>query len=307
MCRQCYKTHHNLLHIDRQNQSINDKGSVTNGPAYARGSSSAKVNTYCSFKRKPRNQIRLATAIVEVQNKSGQYVPCRALLDSASQSHFITERCVQRLRLFRTQTHAQIQGICSVNTETYHSVSLHLRSRHTDWHTTLKCDILSHITGTTPSTKLDIITWKIPKDIMLSDEQFDQTGDIDLIIGVDLFNEMLRSDSRTRPGNYPVLQETVLGWTLSGRTSATTTRHDPQHTFLLREDNSLEHSLNRFWELEPVEQSNMTKEQQACEQHFISHTQPNKMMQALLSDCQQKWIRSNMDFSPLCRAKTSCN
>ena len=160
MCRQCYKRHHTLLHIDRQYQSINDKGSVTNGPADARGSSTAEVNTYCSFKGKPRNQILLATAIVEVQNKSGQYVPCRALLDSASQSHFITERCVQRLRLSRTQTHAQIQGISNVNTETYHSVSLHLRSRHTDWHITLNCAILSHITGTTPSNKLDIKTWK---------------------------------------------------------------------------------------------------------------------------------------------------
>jgi len=177
---------------------------------------------------------------VEVQNKAGQYVPCRTLLDSASQSHFISVRCVQRLRLSRTQTHASIQGISSVNTETYHSVSIHLRSRHTDWHTTHNCAILSHITGTTPSTKLDTCTWKIPKDIKLADEQFDQPGGIDLLIGADLFYEMLQSGRRTRPGNYPILQETVLGWTHTGRTPATTTQHEPQHTFLLRKDNSLD-------------------------------------------------------------------
>jgi len=155
---------------------------------------------------------------VEVQNKSGQYVPCRALLGSASRSDFITQRCLQRLRLSRTQAHASIQGISSVNTETYHSVSLHLKSRHTDWHTTLNCAILSHITGTTPSTKLDTSTRIIPKYIKLADKQFDQPGDIELLIGADLLCEMLRSDRRTRPGNYPVLQETVLGWTHSGRT-----------------------------------------------------------------------------------------
>ena len=104
---------------------------------------------------------------------------------------------------------------------------------------------MSHITGTTPSTKLDTSTWNIPKDIKLADKQFDQPGGTDLLIGADLFYEMLRSGRRTRPGNYPVLQETVLGWTLSGRTPATTTRHDPQPTFMLREDNSLEHNLNR--------------------------------------------------------------
>jgi len=41
VCRQCHKRHHTLLHIDRQYHSINDKGSVTNGPADVRGSSTA--------------------------------------------------------------------------------------------------------------------------------------------------------------------------------------------------------------------------------------------------------------------------
>jgi len=66
------------------------------------------------------------------------------------------------------------------------------------------------------------------------------------------YSEMLRSGRRTRPGKYPVLQETVLGWTLCGRTPATSTKNDPQHTFLLRQDNSLEHNLNRSWEVEAV-------------------------------------------------------
>ena len=195
-------------------------------------------------------------------------------MDSASQSHFITVRCVQLLRLTRTQKHTSIQGISNVNTATHHSVSIHLRSRHTDWHTTLDCAILSNITGTTPSTKLDRSTWKIPKDIKLADEQFDQQGSIDLLIGADLFYEILRSGRRTRPGNYPVLQETVIGWTLSGRTpvTATTTRNDSQRTFLLQEDKSLEHNLTHIREVESVEQSSMSTKQQACKQYFNTNT-----------------------------------
>jgi hypothetical protein len=105
--------------LDRQ--LTYDKGSTNNkhNPAGAQGKQSAEINTYCSFKGKPRNHILLPTAIVEVQNKSGQYIPCRALLDGGSQLHFITERCVQRLRLRRTQTHASIQGISNVNTATH--------------------------------------------------------------------------------------------------------------------------------------------------------------------------------------------
>ena len=95
------------------------------------------------------------------------------------------------MRLSKTQTHASIQGISNVNTAKHHSVSIHLRSRQTDWHTTLDCAILSNMTGTTPSTKPDTSSWKISKDIKLADEQSDQSGSIDLLIGADLFYEML--------------------------------------------------------------------------------------------------------------------
>jgi len=176
------------------------------------------------------------------------------------------------LRLPRTQTHTSIQGISNVNTATHHSVSVHLRSRHTDWHTILDSAILSNITGTTPPTRLDTSSWNIPTDINLVDEQFSQPGDIDLLIGADSFYEMSRPGRRTRPGNFPVLQETVLGWTLAGQTQATTTPDNVQHTFLLREDSRLEHNLNRFWEVEPVEQFTMTAEQKACEEHFLTNT-----------------------------------
>jgi len=191
VCRQCHNRHHTLLHIDTHTQP-NDKGSTNhNRSADAKGNPTAEVNTYCSFKGKSRNHILLATAVVEVQNTTGQYIPCRALLHSASQSHFITESCVQRLRLSRTQTHASIRGISNVNTATHHSVSIHLRSRHTDWHNTIQCAILSNITGTTPSTKMDTSSWKIPNDIKLANEQFDQRGSIDLLLVADLFYEML--------------------------------------------------------------------------------------------------------------------
>jgi hypothetical protein len=198
--------------MDRENQPVYNKGSTSdnNLPAERRVSTTAGGNTYWSYKGKPRNHMLLATAIVEVQNKSGHYVPCRALLDSGSESSFITEGCVQRLRLSRTQTYASIQVISNVNTATHHSASIHLRSRHTDCHTTLDCAILSNITGTTPPSKLDTSSWKIPKDIKLADEQFNQPGSIDLLIGANLFYEILQSGRRASFGNYPVLQETNI-------------------------------------------------------------------------------------------------
>jgi uncharacterized phage-associated protein len=47
----------------------------------------------------------------------------------------------------------------------------------------------------TPSTKLDISNWKIPEDLKLVDEQFNEPG-IDLLIDADLFYKM------SKPGRY---------------------------------------------------------------------------------------------------------
>jgi len=246
VCHKCQNKHHTLLHLDSQTQATNN-GSPTrnNQSANTKGVTNANVNTYHTLKGKHKNHTLLATAIVEVRNKSGQYVPCRALLDSGSQSHFITERCVQRLRLPRTQTHTSIQGISNVNTSTGHSVSTHLRSRHTDWHTTLECVVPPNITGMTPATKLNTTDWKIPTDIKLADEQFHQPGNIDLLIGADLFYKISRPGRRTRPGNYSLLQETVLGWTIAVRTPADTTVKEVKRALLQREPHIIDRKLGR--------------------------------------------------------------
>jgi hypothetical protein len=66
-----------------------------------------------------------------------------------------------------------------------------MRSRHTDWHATIDCAILPNITGVTPSIKLSTSSWNIPKDIKLADEHFNHPGGIDLLVGADLFYEII--------------------------------------------------------------------------------------------------------------------
>jgi hypothetical protein len=61
----------------------------------------------------------------------------------------------------------------------------------------------------------------------------------------------------------------VLGWIISGKTPITTVSNSNQ-TFLIQKQN-LETNLNRFWEVEAVEQT-MTPEQQDCEHHFVTNT-----------------------------------
>jgi len=100
VCRQCHKKHHTLLHINVHtrpnsrgstyfNAPTNGKGPSPNTNLTAKEQSNAptEISTYCTFDGKLQSQTLLATAVVEFRNKSGQYVPCRALLDIGSQSH----------------------------------------------------------------------------------------------------------------------------------------------------------------------------------------------------------------------------
>ena len=101
-CRRCGRHHHTLLHVTGHNQAVNDKSRAPNKPVN-RSESPCEATTYCSFKGRPTNHVLLSTAIVDIQTKDKQYIPCRILLDSASQLNFISESCVRRLGLVKQQ------------------------------------------------------------------------------------------------------------------------------------------------------------------------------------------------------------
>jgi hypothetical protein len=113
---------------------------------------------------------------------------------------------------------------------------------------------LPNITSNWPATRLDISNWNIPTNIPLADEHFDKPGAIDMLIGADLLYEILLSNRKTRHG-HPVLQETVLGWIVSGKTPAVNNSNSPQQSLIVRDNTQLEANLNRFWEIEPEQHS----------------------------------------------------
>ena len=271
-CKQCGRRHHTSLHGATNNQAASDGSRTLSKSVNNRNSPSAETATYCSFKGKPTNQVLLATAIVYIQAKSRQYVPCRALLDSASQVSFISESCVKRLGLVKRQANTSIQGVNEINTTTQHSVTIQLRSKHSRWHKTITCAVLPCISQSTPTTKFNVSLWKLPTNLHFADEHFNTPGPVDLLLGAEVFYELLLPDRKIRHG-YPTLQETVLGWIVSGTTPAASTSTSRQQSFLVQDVN-LDLKLNRFWDIEPeqVELTSMTCEQALCERHFVTHT-----------------------------------
>ena len=206
--------------------------------------SSQSCVTVCHTSRgRPSSLILLATAIIYVRDKFGQLVKCRALLDSASQDHLVTERLVQQLHLRKFKAQIPVQGINEATKTNHYAASLEIKSSFSNWETKIFCALLSKIIGMIPATFVDSSDWGIPKGLILADENFNRPNSIDILLGAGVFFEVLHHDKKTRPGTYTVLQDTDLGWIVAGKMPVAAPEEVPRKTFFIRNNDRIHHHL----------------------------------------------------------------
>ena len=144
-------------------------------------SNQSEVTLYHTLKKRTSSQILLATAVVYVKDRWDQLVKCRALLDSESQGHFVTEHLIRQLQLKKVKTQIPVQGINETTSVIQYATSLEIKSRINDWETTIDCAVIPKTTGMTPSTFLDNTDWGIPEGLTLADENFNKPSSIDVL------------------------------------------------------------------------------------------------------------------------------
>ncbi|XP_029678862.1 uncharacterized protein LOC115244965 [Formica exsecta] len=110
---------------------------------------------------------------------------------------------------------------------------------------------------------------------------------INLIIGADLYNDIILDGVRKGSVGQPIAQNYVLGWIISGPITSSTTNNSSSPTILsgncalsrvsthhIVGSPSLEEELRRFWEVEELpRQTHLTPQEQQCEEHFrLTHS-----------------------------------
>ena len=201
----------------------------------------------------------------------------RALLDSASQGHFVTQLLIQQLNLRKFKAQIPVQVINEVKKTTHYAASLEIKSRFSNWETKIDCAVLPKITGMIPATFVNSSDWGIPEGLMLADENFNRPNSIDILLGADVFFEVPCHDKKTRPGNYPVSQDTQLRWIVSGKTHLAAPEEVPRKSFFIRNNDNLDQQLQRFWEIEELPNKTWTAEEILCED--TSRSIPHEMIQ----------------------------
>lgn len=289
-CQVCRKRHHSLLHPKSNSANVNACNLVQTVAAVSRDSSSVNVETNtstensvvnhmaCCSKVKPGKQVLLATALVNVEAKSGNQHTFRALLDQGSQASFVTEATVQGLGLRKISVNGRISGLGGDKAEmvSRYMVFLKIRSRlEPDFKIEIKAYVLNNITSYLPGKKVIMPDWIKSKQLYLADPYYNTPNKIDILLGAEVYCRILKAGMFRDPAGSSVAQATTLGWILSGQVDS----DQNENVTVLHTTIGEDEILKRFWELETEPKCTSKKvlsdEEEKCEKIYAATTKRN--------------------------------
>lgn len=207
-CQQCKGKHHTLLHLEQpKHKEHSSKPSNQSDPSV----------TLLANREK---QVLLATALVKVRNIFGQHETLRALIDPGSQENFITVGAVQSLSLRKNKTSARVSGIGETSpgkiiSQVELQLEAHFPSEQCFATTAL---VMPKLTANLPSAPFSSnVIPALPPNIMLADPTFNVPGPIDILLGAGMYAEIIKNGTRKFNSNQLLLQNTELGWMLTGQ------------------------------------------------------------------------------------------
>ncbi|CAF4815839.1 unnamed protein product [Pieris macdunnoughi] len=165
-----------------------------------------------------QNSVLLATAEVLVESRNGCKHIIRAFLDQGSQASFITEATVQLLNLTRRSVSGWVSGVGKGQMRIKYMFSLSVKSRH-DPKTIIRVNayVLRSVTTLLPTTKLSAPKWSDLETLELAESAFKTPGRIDILLGADVYSNILLHGIIKHPRVNLLAQRTCPGWVLSGK------------------------------------------------------------------------------------------
>lgn len=277
-CRLCKKRHHTLLHSDSTsvNQVEQGKTGISSDDPNASNVSMPVVSCLSTKISQPR-LVLLATALVKAQTAAHDFQIVRALLDQGSQASFITEAAVQFLRLKKSPIRGVVSGIGNGKSSVAnYMVKLVLQSlTESGFEIEVKAYVLKNITSYLPDRQLEPIRWPDLEHLVLADPHFSKPNKIDVLLGADVYSEILRDGVKKAPTGTLVAQSTSLGWILSGMVEMEPKVSQVNKIMAMHAHIEETDILKRFWEIEdqlPNSERIFTEEEQRCEELFASTT-----------------------------------
>lgn len=263
---------------DKSDQSV-DVGATKQSTS----SQSNSTNVVSCFSN-DRSQVLLSTALVNAEAKNGTYIVLRSLLDQGSQVSFITESAVQLLRLQKILTKGFISGLGGDSESSLISNSMvfvKFRSRvNPNFVIEIKAYVLKKLTSLLPERQISSEVITTISSVELADPSFGSPSKIELLLGAEIYCQILLEGLITGSPGLPVAQNTKFGWILSGKVNNEINHRDTSsknvaspHVIELNENET----LRKFWELESQPSIDsvgkfLSPEEQKCKKLFAEST-----------------------------------
>ena len=217
-CRTCNGRHHTSLHFDR---AVEQQKGVTSDAKFSGPS------------------VLLSTAMVGIDDTAGMTLMFQALLDSGSQTSFITADAASKLNLPRSTVDVKISGIGGRQQAAKESVSLLVGPQ-----------------------KLPITALVLNS---IADKNFHQPGPVQLLLGADVYEDLFLDERKKDHGLH--YRKSIFGWVVTGVLSQV-------HAYQCQSFQvAVELDLARFWEVEEIPRVKpMSKENRQCEEHYDTTT-----------------------------------
>ena len=266
-CKICQKSHHSILHryVPNQTQSSTTKVAPSadlNGEFFQASANHVSRNS---------DEVILATAIVQVKSRSGELFYARALLDSGSQVNIITEDLAQKLNLKREAQNMNILCLGKPNSEIKHKVHASFKSRINEYNFIVDLLVMRTISNLQPDHTVSYKNWEIPSNIELADPYFYKPQRIDVLLGAEVFYELLCVGQFKKGTTHPTFQKTRLGWVISGKYTPSQIK-SCHFVNAIENEEFIDSTVKKFWEIEDspanFQTSKLSAEEQQCEDHF---------------------------------------
>ncbi|GFU29499.1 DUF1758 domain-containing protein [Trichonephila clavipes] len=276
-CRVCNANHNSLLcktsvprQINRNLPSPQSSSGVIYDPSQANVINPQTAT--CLYNESGEKSILLSTAKVKVQSATGAWLVMNAILDSGSQKCLCSLEASNFLGLEKYSMNSTIVGLNGACISVRKRISAEI-SNESSFKRKLNFLIVPKITGCVPTQPLDLTKIKLPPNITYADAEFNIPKRIDILLGGEIFYELLKSKQIKLHDNSIILQDSVFGYIVTG-----SIQNEPSNYYFCNFiQDQVDRNLTKFWDLEAIgikAESSCDPDDQAM-QHFKSSVRFN--------------------------------
>jgi hypothetical protein len=201
-CGQCLGEHHAALHHPDPSESIEMR--------MQRRVRNQRCPAHVWHLNSGSNNIMLATAIGYVKDAEGKLIECRIMLDSGSQSSLVTEEIFLASKKVKKNSRKYLLGLGDrESVEVKGEVVLDLVFQNGN-SIEIGALILDTVSSLMPAEEIDVSNFTRRTEIGLSDENFHIPAKIDILLGSDVYYDMILPKPVKRVQGFCIL-ETILG------------------------------------------------------------------------------------------------